>query len=55
MAMESPMIQAEMIETNEYYERAMRYNVSDVPHSTINAGVGMIMVGTPEEYVLQEI
>lgn len=55
MAMERPMIQAEMIEANEFYELAMRYNVSDVPHTTINSGVGMIMVGTPEEYVLQEI
>jgi glutaredoxin-like protein len=55
MAMESPMIQAEMIEANEFYELAMRYNVSGVPHTIINDGSGVIFGAVPDDYLLREV
>jgi hypothetical protein len=55
MAMESPMIQAEMIEANEFYELAMRYNVSGVPHTIINDGSGVIFGVVPDDYLLREV
>ena len=55
MAMENPLIRAEMIEANEFYDLAMRYNVSGVPQTTINDGLGSVLGAVPEEYLLQEI
>ncbi len=55
LAMESPLIQAEMIEANEFYDLAMRYNVSGVPQITINDGAGMVLGAVPDEYLVQEI
>jgi hypothetical protein len=55
MAMENTLIQAEMIQANEFYEIAMRYNVSGVPQTSINDGAGVIVGAVPEEYLLQEI
>jgi Thioredoxin domain len=55
MAMENPLIQAEMIEANEFYDLAMRYNVSGVPQTTINEGLGTILGAVPAEYLLDEI
>jgi hypothetical protein len=55
MAMENPLIRAEMIEANEFYDLAMRYNVSGVPQTTINEGLGLVLGAVPEEYLLQEI
>ena len=50
-----PMIQAEIIEANVFYDLTMRYNVSSVPLTTINDGAGLILGSVPEEYLLQEI
>ncbi len=55
LAMDSPLIQADMIEANEFYDLAMRYNVSGVPHISINAGEGMVLGAVPEGYLVQEI
>ncbi len=55
MAMQNPLIQAEMIEANEFYEIAMRYNVSGVPQTNINDGAGVVLGAVPEEYLLQEL
>ena len=44
-----------MIETNEFYDLAMRYNVSGVPQTTINNGLGVVLGAVPEEYLLREI
>ncbi len=55
MAMEHPLIQAEMIEASEFYEIAMRYNVSGVPQTNINDGAGVILGAVPEDYLLQEL
>ena len=48
MAMENPLIQAEMIEANEFYELSLRYNVSSVPQTNINNGEGVILGAVPE-------
>jgi hypothetical protein len=55
MAMENPLIRAEMIEAVEFYELAMRYNVSGVPQTNINDDAGLILGAVPEEYLLQEL
>ena len=55
MALESPLIQADMIEANEFYDLAMRYNVSGVPQTTINDGIDAVMGIVPEDDLLQEI
>jgi len=55
MAMESPLIQAEMIEANEFYEVSTRYNVSSVPQININDSSGVVLGAVPQEYLLLEI
>ena len=49
------MTHAEMIEANEFYKLAMRYNFSSVPQTIINDGTGVIFGAVPEKYLLQEI
>ena len=55
LAMESPLIQTEAIEAIEFYDLAMRYNVSGVPQTTINDGAGVVLGAVPAEYLLQEV
>ena len=55
MAMENPLICADMIEANEFVELAMHYNVSGVPLTIINDGSGFVLGAIPEEDLLQEI
>jgi hypothetical protein len=55
MAMENPLITAEMISANEFYELSMRYNVSGVPQTTINNGKGVVLGAVPEDDLIQEI
>ena len=44
-----------MIEANEFFDLARQYNVSGVPQTTINNGLGVVLGAVPEEYLLQEI
>ncbi len=53
--MESPLVEAEMIEANEFYDLAVRYNVSGVPLTIINDGAGVVLGAVPQEYLLQEV
>ncbi len=53
--MERQLILAEMIEANEFYEIAMRYNVNGVPQTNINESAGVILGAVPEDYLLQEL
>jgi hypothetical protein len=55
MAMENPLISAEMVEAYEFPELADRYAVSGVPQTTINKGVGTVVGAVPESYLLDEI
>lgn len=55
MAMENPMIQAEMVEAMEFPDLAERYHVSGVPQTTINDGAGTVVGAAPEQQLLVEI
>lgn len=55
MALESPWVQAEMVEAVEFPELSNRHKVSGVPQTTINHGAGMVVGAVPEEYLLAEI
>lgn len=55
MALESPMVEAEMVEATEFPELSMRFGVSGVPQTTINAGAGTVVGAVPEEHLLAEI
>lgn len=55
MAMESPMVQAEMVEAMEFPELSSRHGVSGVPQTTINDGAGHLIGAVPEQQLLAEI
>ena len=55
MALESPMIEAEMVEATEFPELSNRFHVSGVPQTTINAGAGTVVCAVPEDQLLKEI
>jgi glutaredoxin-like protein len=55
MAIESPMIEAEMVEAMEFPDLADRYDVSSVPQTTINLGAGTVIGAVPEQQLLAEI
>ena len=55
MAMESPWVEAEMIEATEFFDLANQYEVSGVPHTVINHGKGNIVGAVPEEMLVKEI
>ena len=55
MALESPMVEAEMVEAMEFPELANRYNVSGVPQTTINLGAGTVIGSVPEAHLINEI
>lgn len=54
-ALESPMIDAEMIEATEFPELSQRFHVSGVPQTTINLGDGTVIGSVPENQLLAEI
>jgi glutaredoxin-like protein len=55
MALESPLVQAEMVEAMEFPDLSDRYGVSGVPHTTINEGAGTMVGAAPEHYLVAEI
>jgi hypothetical protein len=55
MALESPMVEAEMIEAMEFPELATRHGVGGVPQTTINDGAGMVVGAVPEPHLVEEI
>jgi predicted DsbA family dithiol-disulfide isomerase len=55
MAMESAMVQAEMVEAMEFPDLARRHGVSGVPQTTINNGVGRVVGAYPEAQLVDEI
>jgi hypothetical protein len=55
MALESPMVEAEMVEAMEFPELSDRHQVSGVPQTTINDGAGRLVGAVPEEHLLAEI
>ncbi|HWQ04729.1 MAG TPA: thioredoxin family protein [Longilinea sp.] len=55
MALESPMIKADMVEAMEFPELSERFGVSGVPHTIINDGAGELVGANPEEALIAEI
>jgi hypothetical protein len=55
MALESPLVEAEMVEATEFPELSMQFNVSGVPQTTINSGAGRVVGAVPETHLLAEI
>jgi glutaredoxin-like protein len=55
MAMESPLVKAEMVEAMEFFELSNSFGVSGVPHTIINQGQGEIVGAVPETALLNEI
>jgi hypothetical protein len=55
MALESPLIEAEMIEATEFPELSDQYHVNSVPQTTINWGAGTIIGAVPEEVMVAKI
>ena len=55
MAIESPLVQAEMVEAMEFPDLANRHNVSGVPQTTVNDGAAHVVGAVPEDYLISEI
>lgn len=55
MALESPWVQAEMVEAMEFPELSDRHAVSGVPQTTINDGAGNVIGAVPEDQLVEEI
>jgi glutaredoxin-like protein len=55
MAMESPLVQAEMVEAMEFPELSDQFGVSGVPHTVINEGASEVVGAVPEQVLLQHI
>ena len=55
MAIESPFVQAEMVEAMEFPELSERHGVSGVPQTTINDGAGTVVGAVPEDNLVAEI
>jgi glutaredoxin-like protein len=55
MAMESPLVQAEMVESMEFQQLASQFGVSGVPHTIVNSGKGNVIGAVPEGNLLAEI
>lgn len=55
MALESPMVEAEMVEAMEFPELSDQYGVSGVPHTTINFGAEHMVGAAPEHMLIDHI
>jgi len=55
MAMESELVQAEMVEATEFYELANQFSVRGVPQTTINSGKGNVVGAVAEHSLLKHI
>ncbi len=55
MALESPLVTAEMVEATEFPDLADKFGVSGVPQTTINDGAGTLVGAAPEDYLVAEI
>ena len=55
LAVENPLVQAELVEAMEFPDLADRHNVSGVPQTTINDGANHVVGAVPEDHLLAEI
>ena len=55
LAMESPLVRAEMVEAMEFPELSQRHNVSGVPQTTVNDGATQLVGAVPEDNLVAAI
>jgi thioredoxin-related protein len=55
MAMESPMVMADGVESSEFYDLANQYQISAVPNTIINDGLGSVLGAVPEYDLMEGI
>lgn len=55
MALQSPLITADMVEATEFPELSDRFGISTVPHTIINEGAGELIGANPEEILVAEL
>jgi predicted DsbA family dithiol-disulfide isomerase len=55
MAIESPLVNAEMVEAMEFFELSDQFGISGVPHTVINAGAGNVVGAVPEASLVAAI
>jgi len=54
-ALASPMVQAEMVEATQFPKLSYQYQVSSVPHTSVNEGKGTVIGAMPEQYLVAEL
>lgn len=54
-AIESDLVEAEMVDAMEFPELSAQYNVSGVPHVVINAGLDEFVGAMPEAFLLEKL
>ena len=55
MAMESELVQAEMVEATEYTDLANQFMVSGVPQTTVNSGLARVVGAVPAHTLIEQI
>ncbi|KAF0110159.1 MAG: glutaredoxin-like protein [Chloroflexi bacterium] len=55
MALESPLVTADMVEAMEFPELSAQFNVSGVPQTTINLGAGTVVGAVHEHQLIEKI
>lgn len=55
MALESPFVEAEMVEAIEFPDLANQFNVSGVPQTSINQGIVNVVGAAPESQLIEQI
>jgi glutaredoxin-like protein len=55
MAMESPLVEAEMVEATEFPDLSNQYQIMGVPDTVINEGAGKVVGAVPEGRLMIEI
>ena len=55
MAMESELVQAEMVEATEYSDLANQFMVSGVPQTTVNSGMARVVGAVPAQALIEQI
>jgi len=55
MALESSMVEAEMIEASEFPDLVSQFGVNGVPQTTINHGAIDVVGAVPEQHLVNEI
>lgn len=55
MALESDLVQAEMVEATEYTDLANQFMVSGVPQTTVNSGLARVVGAVPAQNLIEQI